>query len=163
MIGFIGASIQPLLITITTAHNRWLSKTRSIPSSNTTVFCSTVDWLALMTSCLTNAFLLKTQSTTAFNDDFSSTTDWDQSQCSVMTDGQSASLSWNKAPFGDLRPDFYYCQRQLRVSWRGALSLTRGRVYHSQLLLVLASAVIFESESRGCTIGSFSGRAQLRT
>jgi hypothetical protein len=26
----------------------------------------------------------------------------------VMTDGQSASLSWNKAPIWGLRPDFYY-------------------------------------------------------
>jgi hypothetical protein len=27
-----------------------------------------------------------------------------------MTDGQSASLSWSKAPIWHLRPDFYYCQ-----------------------------------------------------
>jgi hypothetical protein len=27
----------------------------------------------------------------------------------VTTDGQSASLSWNKAPIWGLRPDFYYC------------------------------------------------------
>jgi hypothetical protein len=27
-----------------------------------------------------------------------------------MTDGQSASLSWNKAPIWGLQPDFYYCQ-----------------------------------------------------
>jgi hypothetical protein len=33
-----------------------------------------------------------------------------QSQSHVTTDGQSASLSWNKAPIWDLRPDFYYCQ-----------------------------------------------------
>jgi hypothetical protein len=39
--------------------------------------------------------------------------------------------------------------RQLRVCWRGALSLTRGRVCHLQLLLVLASTVIFGFESRG--------------
>jgi hypothetical protein len=37
---------------------------------------------------------------------------------------------------------------QLRVSWFGAPSLTRGRVCRLQLLLVLASAVIFCSESR---------------
>jgi hypothetical protein len=35
---------------------------------------------------------------------------------------------------------------QLRVCWFGALSLTRGRVCRLQLLLVLASAVIFGSE-----------------
>jgi hypothetical protein len=28
----------------------------------------------------------------------------------VTTDGQSASLSWNKAPIWGLRPDLYYCQ-----------------------------------------------------
>jgi hypothetical protein len=26
-----------------------------------------------------------------------------------MTDGQSASLTWNKASIWGLRPDFYYC------------------------------------------------------
>jgi hypothetical protein len=39
--------------------------------------------------------------------------------------------------------------RQLRVCWCGALSLTRGRVCRLQFLLVLASAVIFGSESHG--------------
>jgi hypothetical protein len=39
--------------------------------------------------------------------------------------------------------------RQLRVCWFRALSLTRGRVYRLQLLLVLASAVILGSESLG--------------
>jgi hypothetical protein len=38
---------------------------------------------------------------------------------------------------------------QLRVCSCAALSLTRGRVCRLQLLLVLASAVIFGSESRG--------------
>jgi hypothetical protein len=37
---------------------------------------------------------------------------------------------------------------QLRVCWFGAPSLTRGRVCRLQLLLVLASAIIFGSESR---------------
>jgi hypothetical protein len=36
---------------------------------------------------------------------------------------------------------------QLRVCWFGAPSLTRGRVCRLQLLLALASAVIFRSES----------------
>jgi hypothetical protein len=39
--------------------------------------------------------------------------------------------------------------RQLWVCWCGALSLTGGRVCRFQLLLVLARAVIFGSESRG--------------
>jgi hypothetical protein len=38
---------------------------------------------------------------------------------------------------------------QLRVCWFGAPSLTRGRVYRLQLLLVLASAVFLGSESLG--------------
>jgi hypothetical protein len=38
---------------------------------------------------------------------------------------------------------------QLRVCWCRGLSLTRGRVCCLQLLLVLASAVILGSESRG--------------
>jgi hypothetical protein len=33
-----------------------------------------------------------------------------QSQSYVTTNGQSASLSWNKAPIWGLRPDLYYCQ-----------------------------------------------------
>jgi hypothetical protein len=37
---------------------------------------------------------------------------------------------------------------QLRVCWFGAPSLTRGRVCRLQLLLILASAIIFGSESR---------------
>jgi hypothetical protein len=66
-----------------------------------------------------------------------------------MTDGQSASLSWNKAPIWDLRPDFYYCQRQLRVCWCGRPSLTRGLVCRLQLVLALTRTVIFGSESLG--------------
>jgi hypothetical protein len=32
-----------------------------------------------------------------------------QSQSYVTNDGQSASLSWNKAPIWGLRPDLYFC------------------------------------------------------
>jgi hypothetical protein len=64
----------------------------------------------------------------------------------ITTDGQSANLSWNKAPIWGLRPNFYYSQT---VCWCGALALTRGRVCRLKLLLALASAVIFGSESRG--------------
>jgi hypothetical protein len=34
--------------------------------------------------------------------------DWTESESYVTTDGQSASLSWYKAPFRGLRPDFYF-------------------------------------------------------
>jgi hypothetical protein len=66
----------------------------------------------------------------------------------VTTDGQSASLSWNKAPIWGLRPDFITV-RQLRVGWYGAFSLTRGLVCRLQLLLAFARAGILGSEFRG--------------
>jgi hypothetical protein len=56
-----------------------------------------------------------------------STTNWVLSLSYITTDGQSASLSWSKAPMWDLRPDFYYCLT-IAVFWYGAPSLTRGRV-----------------------------------
>jgi hypothetical protein len=40
----------------------------------------------------------------------------------VTTDGQSASLSWNKAPVWGLRPDFYYCQTVAGLLMWGAVS-----------------------------------------
>jgi hypothetical protein len=63
-----------------------------------------------------------------------------ESESYITIDGQSASLSWNKAPIWGLRPDFYYCEIVA-----GALSLTRGRVRRFQLLLALARPVIFGS------------------
>jgi hypothetical protein len=33
-----------------------------------------------------------------------------ESESYITTDGQSASLSWNKTPIWGLRPDFYDCQ-----------------------------------------------------
>jgi hypothetical protein len=70
-----------------------------------------------------------------------------ESESYVTTDGQSASVSWNKAPIWGLRPDFIIVW-QLRVYWFGAPSLTRGRVCRLQLPLALASAVIFRPKSR---------------
>jgi hypothetical protein len=75
-------------------------------------------------------------------------TPWIESESYVTTDGQPASLSWKKAPIWGLRSDLCYVW-QLRVCWFGAPSLTRGRVCPLRLLLALASAVIFGSESRG--------------
>jgi hypothetical protein len=40
----------------------------------------------------------------------------------VMTDGQSASLSWNKAPIWGLHPDFYNCQTLARLLMWSVLS-----------------------------------------
>jgi hypothetical protein len=77
-----------------------------------------------------------------------------ESESYVTTDGQSVSLSWNKAPIWGLRPDFYYCQ--LRVCWYRALSLTRGRVCRLELLLALASEVILGSESHWNSLPYFT-------
>jgi hypothetical protein len=62
--------------------------------------------------------------------------------------GQSASLSCNKPPIWGLQLDFYNCQRVCGFVDVG-LSLTRKRACRLQLLLALASAVIFVSESLG--------------
>jgi hypothetical protein len=40
----------------------------------------------------------------------------------ITTDGQSVSLSWNKAPIWGLRPDLYNCQTIAGLLIRGALS-----------------------------------------
>jgi hypothetical protein len=45
-----------------------------------------------------------------------------ESESYIMTDGQSASLSWNKAPVWGLRPDFYYCQTVAGLLMWGTLS-----------------------------------------
>jgi hypothetical protein len=59
-----------------------------------------------------------------------------QSRSYVMTDSQSASLFWCQVPIWDPRPIFPLLSliifRQLRVCWRGAPSLTRGRVCNLQ-------------------------------
>jgi hypothetical protein len=48
--------------------------------------------------------------------------DWTESESYVTTDGQSASLSWNKAPTWGSRPDLYYCQTIEDLLMWGALS-----------------------------------------
>jgi hypothetical protein len=40
----------------------------------------------------------------------------------ITTDGESVTLSWNKAPIWGLRPDFYYCQTGAGLLMWGALS-----------------------------------------
>jgi hypothetical protein len=60
-----------------------------------------------------------------------------QSQSYVTTDGQSSSLSWNKAPMWDLRPDFHYCQTIAGLLIGGALSDERtGRVLFTFYMLL---------------------------
>jgi hypothetical protein len=45
-----------------------------------------------------------------------------ESESYVTTDGQSDSLSWNKAPIWGLRPDFYYCRTVAGLLMWSALS-----------------------------------------
>jgi hypothetical protein len=71
-----------------------------------------------------------------------------QSQNYVTTDRQSASLYGVKHQ-SEAYDQIFVAVRQVRVCWCGALSLTREWVCRIQLLLVLASAVILGSESRG--------------
>jgi hypothetical protein len=71
-----------------------------------------------------------------------------ESESYVTTDGQSASLPWNKAHIWGLCPELYYCRTFAGLlTW--ALFLTRGQVCCLQLLLALASADFLGSESLG--------------
>jgi hypothetical protein len=45
-----------------------------------------------------------------------------ESESYITTDGQSASLSWNKAPIWGSRPDFYHCQTVAGLLMWGAFS-----------------------------------------
>jgi hypothetical protein len=45
-----------------------------------------------------------------------------QNQIYITTDGQSASLPWNKAPIWGLRPDLYYCMTVAGLLMWGDLS-----------------------------------------
>jgi hypothetical protein len=51
-----------------------------------------------------------------------------ESESYVTTDGQSASLSWYKAPIRSLWPDFYYCQTVAGLLMWAALSDERMRL-----------------------------------
>jgi hypothetical protein len=52
-----------------------------------------------------------------------------------MTDGQSASLSWNKAPIWILRPDLYYCQAVAGLLTWGALSDERTGLSFARVIV----------------------------
>jgi hypothetical protein len=64
-----------------------------------------------------------------------------QSQSYVTTDGQSASLSWSKAPIWGLRPDFHYCQTIAGLLIWSALSDERtclsSTMYNVQYIYIL--------------------------
>jgi hypothetical protein len=48
-----------------------------------------------------------------------------ESESYITTDGQSTSLSWNKAPVWGLGPNFYYCHTVAGLLMWGVLSLWR--------------------------------------
>jgi hypothetical protein len=137
--------------TITRAHNQWLLKTRSILLDCDCVLFSCdrlgsdlrIGHFFSFTSWTFNHRTLSSLMNKLVNWTLVS-----ESESYVTTDGQSASLSWNKAPIWGLRPDLRYCQTVAGLlMWR--LSLTRGQICRLQLPLALATAVILGSESRG--------------
>jgi hypothetical protein len=76
-----------------------------------------------------------------------------QSQCYIMTDGQSAILPRCHVPIWDPWPIFLLLPliifRQLRVCWCEASSLTRSLVCSLQLLQGIAGAAFLRSQSHG--------------
>jgi hypothetical protein len=79
---------------------------------------------------------------------FSSTNQWRLSLSLILRPTVSRPVCLGiKHPTGAY-DQIFITVRQLRFCWCGALSLIRGRVCRLELLLVLASAVNFGSESR---------------
>jgi hypothetical protein len=81
-------------------------------------------WLTLHTwthSAIFSASIAEPNSPLTAHLDLRNSTDDSVSGSYVMTDGLSASLSWNKAPNWGLRPDFYYCRTVAGLLMWGAL------------------------------------------
>jgi hypothetical protein len=111
MMGFIGTSLQ--LQSLITAHNQWLSETRSIPSWTTSVYSSAeANGRWIISAHILNWLLTSLTTQVESN----------RVESHVTTDGQSARVSWNKAPIRSLRPDLYYCQTVAGLLMLGALS-----------------------------------------
>jgi hypothetical protein len=92
-----------------TAHSQRRPKTRSTPCWTTSVCSSTVTNAERRNTALTLNTLLTSLRVQSY----------------IMTDGQSASLSWNKASIWGLRPGFYYCQTVAGLLIWGVLSYER--------------------------------------
>jgi hypothetical protein len=153
MTAFIGTSLQ--LQPIITAHNQWLFKTRSIPYWTTSVFSSTVTDLVLIYESVTSSASVVLWLTfhrwtlnSLTNESLKSLTNAErrptrQSSLSLMVRPTvSRSVGQSVLELKHLSGAYdqiFITVRQLRVCWFGALSLTRGRLCRSQLLLVLAS------------------------
>jgi hypothetical protein len=152
MIRFIGTSLK--LESIITAHTQWLSKTRSIPYWTTSIFSPA--WLTsfwFKNRSLLQLPLSAGEHSTAEHwtvelplNPFM--TEWLSLSPILRTTLSRPVCLWLKHPSGTY-DQIFNTVRQLRVCWCGAHSLTRGRVCRLQLLLVLASANILGSMSRG--------------
>jgi hypothetical protein len=59
-----------------------------------------------------------------------------------MTDGQSASRFWNKAPIWGLRPDLYYCQTVAGLLMWGALSDERTSLSFARVTVSSNKSVV---------------------
>jgi hypothetical protein len=97
MFAFIGTSLQlQLIITAHTLNNFWTTSAwrRNLSEKSLTVACIS-GWSLLLLN---------------------------ESESCVTTNGQSPSLSCNKAPIWGLRPDFYCCQTIVDLLMWGALS-----------------------------------------
>jgi hypothetical protein len=81
-------------------------------------------WLGLFDVSITNTLNYTTSHIVCVLSYFNSEL-WTQSESYVTTDGQSASLSWNKAPIWGWRADFYYCLTVAGLLIWGALSNER--------------------------------------
>jgi hypothetical protein len=65
-----------------------------------------------------------------------------QSQSYVTTDGQSASLSWNKSPIWGFRPDIYYCMTFAGLLMWGALSDERTSLSYARVTVSSNKSVL---------------------
>jgi hypothetical protein len=149
--------------TIITAHNQWLSTTRSIPYWITSVFSSTVTDLVLIYESVTssasvirwltlhswtlNYWIILTTTIRKTNAERRFTCESSQSQSHIATDDPSVSLGVE--PHLGLMTRYLLLFDSYGVVFCGAPSLTRGRVCLLYMLLVLASAVFLGSKSLG--------------
>jgi hypothetical protein len=69
-------------------------------------------------------------------------TNQSQSQSYVTTDGQSASLSWNKASIWGIRPEIYYCLTIAGLLMWGALSDERTGLSFARVTVRSSKSVV---------------------
>jgi hypothetical protein len=166
MIGFID-TLYTQLVRTSNKRYRWSTQFTNHQDTLSSQSSQVVSWHLMYTSL--NVSLSSLIPFLPFILNYSATCQlWRLSQCSAVTADSGPQLTLLKVKvevkvilrltdsrpvcLGTKRPSGAYDQifitaRQLRVCWRGALSLTRGRVCRLQWLLVLASKVILGSES----------------